>query len=78
VRKVTLDCDVCGTRLDMSKAKEALIETGNNSYHLMDLCPKCLGDQLKRAESVNDTGGFRQQAAALISLPAGEPLPSRS
>jgi hypothetical protein len=75
---VTIDCDACGTRLPMEKAKEALIQTGNNSYHLVDLCPSCLDDQLKKAQSVNDTVGYRQQAAALISLRAGEPLPSRS
>ncbi len=69
MRKTTVDCELCGTRMQLERAKEALFETGNNSYHLMDLCASCLDLQLQRAESVNDTSGFRQKAAALIRLP---------
>jgi hypothetical protein len=76
-RKITVECDLCGTRVAIERAKEALFETGQNSYHLMDLCPDCLDRQLKAAESVNDTSGFRQKAAALIRLP-GSAAPSRS
>jgi hypothetical protein len=43
----------------------------------MDLCPECLDTQLKAAESVNDTSGYRQKAAALIKLP-GAATPSAS
>jgi hypothetical protein len=68
MREVTLDCDVCGKRLPLEQSKEALISQGENSYHLLDLCPQCLDDQLKNATSVNDADGFRQQAAALITL----------
>ena len=71
MREVTLDCDVCGKRLPLEQAKEVLISQGNNVYHLMDLSAQCLDDQLKNAESVNDADGFRQQAAALISLRDG-------
>jgi hypothetical protein len=49
-----------------------MFETGANAYHVMDLCPSCLDSQLKNAESVNDTTGFRQTAAALIRLPGGK------
>ena len=35
-----------------------------------------LGTQLQAAESVNDTSGYRQKAAALIRLP-GSAVPSR-
>ena len=49
-----------------------MFETGNNAYHLMDLCRACLDTQLKAAESVNDTDGYRQKAAALIKLGNGE------
>jgi hypothetical protein len=68
-RKTTVDCDLCGKRVPLERAKEALFETANNSYHLMDLCSSCLDGQLKAAETVNDTSGFRQKAAALIRLP---------
>jgi hypothetical protein len=71
MRQVTLDCDKCGTRLPLEQAKEALIKEGENAYHLLDLCPQCLDEQLQNAESVNDTDGFRQQAAALIAPRAG-------
>jgi hypothetical protein len=42
----------------------------------MDLCPRCLAAQLQAAESINDTSGFRQRAAALIRLP-GASVPTR-
>lgn len=70
MRQVTIDCNMCGTRLPLEQAKEALIEEGPNTYHLMDLCPKCLDSQLQGATSVNDTDGYRQQAAALINRKA--------
>ena len=77
MRKISVDCDMCGTQVQLEKAKEALFETGNNAYHLMDLCPTCLDAQLQAAESINDTSGFRQRAAALIRLP-GASVPSRA
>jgi len=77
MRKITIDCDLCGTRVPIEQGKEALFENGNNSYHLVDLCSKCLDDHLKAAESVNDTSGYRQRAAALIRLP-GHNVPNRS
>jgi hypothetical protein len=43
----------------------------------MDLCMACLDSQLQAAESVNDTSGYRQNAAALIKLP-GLAVPSRA
>jgi hypothetical protein len=76
-RKTTVDCSLCGDRVPLERAKEALFEIGSNNYHLMDVCPKCLDAQLQAAESVNDTSGYRQKAAALIRLP-GSALPSRN
>lgn len=76
-RKTTVDCDLCGNRVPLEHAKEAMFETGTNAYHLMDLCPTCLDVQLQAAESVNDTSGFRQRAAALIRLP-GTSVPERA
>ena len=73
-RKITVDCDVCKARVSMEHAKEGMFETGQNAYHLMDLCPECLDRSLQAAESVNDTGGYRQKVAALIRLP-GHSLP---
>ena len=67
---------MCGTRVALERAKEAFFETGNNAYHLMDLCPSCLDAQLKAAESVNDTTGFRQTAAVLLRLP-GNSVPQK-
>ena len=75
-RKTTVDCELCGDRVPLEQAKEALFEIGSNHYHLMDLCKACLGTQLQAAESVNDTSGYRQKAAALIRLP-GSAVPSR-
>ena len=72
MRKITVNCDVCGTGVTLEQAKEAMFETGNNSYHLMDLCKTCLDSQLQAAESVNDTSGYRQRAAALIRLPGAK------
>ena len=72
MRKISVDCGTCGTRIALERAKEVLFETGANSYHVMDLCPDCLDTQLKRAESVNDTNGFRQRAAVLLRLPNNE------
>jgi hypothetical protein len=74
-RKTTVDCELCGTRVALEQAKEALFETGQNTYHLMDLCRSCLDEQLRAAESVNDTSGYRQKAAALIRLP-GSGIPA--
>jgi hypothetical protein len=71
MRKLTVDCAVCKERVALEHAKEAMFETGKNSYHVMDLCPRCLDVQLTAAESVNDTSGMRQKAAALIRLPGG-------
>lgn len=72
MRKVTLDCNICNKRIAIERGKEVLFETGQNAYHLMDVCPECLDGVLKRAESINDTGGWRQRAAALVKLPANE------
>lgn len=76
-RKITVDCEVCKARVPMERAKEAMFEIGQNAYHLMDLCPDCLDRQLQAAESVNDTGGYRQKVAALIRLP-GSSVPEAS
>jgi len=75
MRKITIDCAVCGERVALEHGKEAMFETGSNAYHLMDLCPSCLDTQLKAAETVNDTSGYRQKAAAMIKLP-GAAVPS--
>ncbi len=75
-RKISVDCATCGQRLSLEQAKEALFEVGANAYHAMDLCRTCLDAQLQAAESVNDTSGYRQNAAALIRLP-GSAVPSR-
>jgi hypothetical protein len=71
VRNITIDCEQCGARLPLDQGKEVLIKTGDNDFHLMDLCAKCLDTQLQNSESVNDADGFRQQAAALITLKDG-------
>lgn len=78
MREVTVDCDMCGTRLALDRAKEALVRQGENTYHVVDVCPTCLDQLLQSAEAVNDTDGYRQQAAALIT-PAGgaDPVPVR-
>lgn len=79
MRKVTVDCDMCGKRIPIERGKEVMFETGQNAYHLKDLCPECLDGVLGRAESINDTGGFRQRVAALVKLPANEvPEPARA
>ena len=77
-REVTIDCDVCGKTLPLERAKEAMIAEGENAYHLLDMCPECLDDLLQRAESVNDTNGFRQRPAALIRLAQGAETPHRA
>jgi hypothetical protein len=74
MRDVTVDCDRCGARLSLEKAKEVLVKQGENAYHVLDVCPTCLDDLLQSAESVNDTNGYRQQAAALITPAAGADL----
>jgi hypothetical protein len=75
MRKITIDCGLCGGRVPLEQGKEAMFVTGQNAYHLMDLCRDCLDTQLKAAESVNDTDGYRQKAAALIRL-ANDQVPS--
>jgi hypothetical protein len=72
MRKVTIDCDLCAKRIPLERGKEVMFETGSNAYHLMDLCPDCLDPILQRAESINDSGGYRQRAAALIRLPSNQ------
>jgi hypothetical protein len=74
MRDVTVDCDRCGTRLSLAEAKEVLIKQAENAYHAMDVCRTCLDDLLRAAESVNDTDGYRQQAAALITPSSGADL----
>ena len=74
MRKISVVCAVCRTHVALDRAKEALFETGKNAYHLLDLCSSCLDSQLQKAESVNDTSGYRQTAAVLIRLP-GSSLP---
>jgi ribosomal protein S27E len=77
MRQITVDCDVCGTDIPLEQSKEALIkEEAPNAYHLYDLCASCLDEQLKSASAVNDTDGFRQKAAALITPKDGR-LPER-
>lgn len=71
MRKITVDCQLCAEKVTLEHAKEAMFQTANNSYHLLDLCPRCLDGQLQAAESVNDTSGYRQKAAVLIRLPGG-------
>jgi hypothetical protein len=71
MRVVTIDCDVCGARMPLEKGKEVLIKEGNNAFHLLDLCVKCLDKSLKSAETVNDADGYRQKAAVLITPRAG-------
>jgi hypothetical protein len=69
MRQVSVDCDVCGTEMPLEQAKEALIKRGENAYKVVDLCAPCLDTLLQQAESVNDTEGYRQRAAALIAVP---------
>ncbi|MEX2393477.1 MAG: hypothetical protein WD826_03245 [Actinomycetota bacterium] len=76
MRQVTVDCDVCGMRMLLEQGKEVLITQGNNKFHLLDLCARCLDDLLRDAATVNDANGFRQQAAAMITLRSGE-IPQR-
>lgn len=71
MRKVTVDCDICGTEMSIEQAKEAFIKRAENEYKVIDLCAQCLDTLLKQADSVNDTEGYRQRAAALIALPEG-------
>ncbi|HVL82095.1 MAG TPA: hypothetical protein VM840_10960 [Actinomycetota bacterium] len=71
-RDISVNCEICGTTLPLERAKEVLFERDQNSYHVMDLCPTCLDDVLQRSESVNDTNGMRQQAAALVRMPGNE------
>ena len=66
MRKVSINCDACGSRIPLERAKEALIEEGRNDYFLLDLCAQCLDGHLQDAATVNDTQGFRQTAAVLI------------
>lgn len=67
MREIFVDCDSCGVRMPMQRAKEALISEGNNKFHLLDLCSTCLDEKMKGAKAVNDSDGFRQRAAVLIT-----------
>jgi hypothetical protein len=67
MRNVSITCTECGTQLPIEQGKEALIKQGDNDYLLIDLCAKCLDTKLQNASSVNDTDGYRQQAAVLIT-----------
>ncbi len=71
-RNVTIACDSCGQAMPIKKGKEALVAEDENSYRLYDLCATCLDGLLKKADSVNDADGYRQQAAALVRLREGE------
>ena len=62
--------------MPLEQAKEVLVTQGNNRYHLMDTCASCLDDMLQNATSVNDTDGYRQKAAAMITPKSGE-IPAR-
>jgi hypothetical protein len=53
--------------MPIESGKEALIKQGNNDYLLLDLCARCLDTKLQNAASVNDTDGYRQRAAVLIT-----------
>lgn len=72
MRQITVDCDLCGERVALDRGKEALFQTGQNAYHLMDLCADCLDGQLEQAETVNDTRGYKKSAAVLLRLPDGQ------
>jgi hypothetical protein len=78
MRSVTISCASCRTDVPLEQAKEAMFETGNNEYHLVDLCARCLDDQLQASESTNDTQGYRQTAAVLLKLPDGAQIPGRA
>lgn len=77
MRQITVDCDLCGERIPLDRGKEALFQTGQNAYHLMDLCSGCLDVQLEQAETANDTRGYKKNAAVLLRLPDGQEPPKR-
>lgn len=67
-------CDVCSRPVPDSASKEVLYQVDKVRYRL-ELCPTCLGAEMKRHDGFRGVPGFRKRAAIVIRLNSPEELP---
>ena len=67
-------CDVCGRAVPDQASKEVLYQIDKVRYRL-ELCPSCLGNEMKRHDGFRGVPGFRKRAAIVIRLNSSEELP---
>jgi len=67
-------CDACTRPVPDQAAKEVLYQVDKVRYRL-ELCPSCLGSEMKRHDSFRGVPGFRKRAAIVIRLNSSEDLP---
>jgi hypothetical protein len=67
-------CDVCGNAIPDQTGKEVLYQVDKVRYRL-ELCPSCLGAEMRRLDGHRSIPGFRKRAAILYSLDAVDRLP---
>ena len=68
-------CDVCRRPVPDQASKEVLYQIDKVRYRL-ELCPTCLGSEMKRHDGFRGVPGFRKRAAIVIRLNTPEELPT--
>ena len=70
-------CDICDKAIPDQSAKEVLYQVGRYRYRL-ELCPSCLGSEMRRHQSHRGIPGFRKRAAIIFPLTSEDDIPRRS
>ena len=69
-------CDACGETVAAQSAKEVIYQIDKLRYRL-ELCPRCLGGELRRHDGHRGIPGFRKRAAIVFSVSSTDDLPRR-
>jgi len=69
-------CDICRKAIPDQTAKEVLYQVTKLRYRL-ELCPSCLGDEMKRHDGHRGIPGFHKRAAILFAIKSADDLPGR-
>lgn len=67
-------CDACSRPVPDQASKEVIYQVDKVRYRL-ELCPTCLGSEMKRHDGFRSIPGFRKRAAIVIRLSSSEDLP---
>lgn len=69
-------CDSCGTSIPDESAKEVIYQVGKLRYRL-ELCHRCLQQEMSSRDGVRWIPGFRKRAALVFSAESESALPGR-